>query len=211
MWLQTGPADASDLVRRDKTPGIRDKKRVLDEYLVASAQAGDRKAFARLASNWQPALMRHAWRLTGDEDMARDALQDAWLDIVRGLPRLKDAIAFPAWSYRIVTRKCATAIRKVQRVRRTKQAVAAEPESPPLDGETVVEQRADLAAISGAMATLPADQRSALALYHMEDLSIAEISVALGVPAGTVKTRLMHARRKIRAALEHISGGHSDE
>jgi RNA polymerase sigma factor (sigma-70 family) len=204
MGLQTGPADASAPVRRDK-------KRVLDEYLVASAQAGDRKAFARLASQWQPALMRHAWRLTGDEDMARDALQDAWLDIVRGLPRLKDAIAFPAWSYRIVTRKCANTIRKVQSVRRTKQAVAAEPDQPPLDGEAQIEQRAELATISAAMATLPSDQRSALALYHMEDLSIAEISVALGVPAGTVKTRLMHARRKIRAALEKSNGGPADE
>ncbi len=211
MWLQTGPADASAPVRRDKTPMPRGKKRVLDEYLVASAQAGDRKAFAQLARHWQPALMRHAWRLTGDEDMARDALQDAWLDIVRGLPRLKDAIAFPAWSYRIVTRKCANAIRKVKNVRRTKQAIAAEPDVPPLDGEARIEQRAEMATIAAVMAKLPSGQRSALALYHMEDLSIAEISVALGMPAGTVKTRLMHALRKIRAALENTHGEQADE
>ena len=53
-----------------------------------------------------------------------------------------------------------------------------------------------------ALAALPPDQRAAIALFHLEDLSIAETAIALNVPAGTVKTRLMHARRKLRAALE---------
>lgn len=188
----------------------RDKKRVFEEYLVVSAQAGDRKAFDQLAALWQPALMRHAWRLTGDQDMAADTLQDAWLDIVRGLPRLKDAAAFPAWAYRIVTRKCASSIRKIQRVRRTKQAVAQQPD--PVDRAAErAEQSADLAAVSEVIATLPPDQRSAIALFHGRELSVAEIAIALDVPVGTVKTRLMHARRKIRAALEpEAEGGRND-
>ncbi len=52
------------------------------------------------------------------------------------------------------------------------------------------------------MATLPASQRAALALFYLENLSVAEIAVALDVPPGTVKTRLMHARRKVRDILE---------
>lgn len=188
----------------------RDRKRVFEEYLVVSAQAGDRQAFERLATHWQPALMRHACRLTGDQDMAADTLQDAWLDIVRGLPRLKDAAAFPAWAYRIVTRKCANSIRKVQRVRRTKEAYAAQP-APADEGQARTEARADLAAVSDAIAALPPEQRSAIALYHLEDMSVAEIAIALSIPAGTVKTRLMHARRKIRAALETTLEGGCDE
>jgi RNA polymerase sigma factor (sigma-70 family) len=188
----------------------RNKARVLDEYLVISAQSGDRRAFGQLATRWQPALLRHAWRLTGNPDQAHDALQDAWLDIVRGLPRLHDAAAFPAWAYRIVTRKCATLIRKLQRTRRTNDAYAVEPKIE-AEGIEQVEMRAEMAAVSAAINALPPEQQSAIALYHMEDLSVAEISVALGIPAGTVKTRLMHARRKIRAALETIDEGGSNE
>lgn len=188
----------------------RDKKRVFEEYLVVSAQGGDRKAFERLAALWQPALMRHAWRLTGDHDLAAETLQDAWLDIVRGLPRLKDAAAFPAWAYRIVTRKCANSIRKLQRVRRIKQAAAQQPPPNERSAERA-EQSADLAAVKAAIAGLPPEQRSAMALFHGRELSVAEVAIALDVPVGTVKTRLMHARRKVRAALEPQTEGDGHE
>lgn len=179
----------------------RDKKRVLCEFLVAAAQTGDRQAFERLARLWQADLLRHAWRLLGEADAAHDALQDAWLDIVRGLPRLKDGAAFPAWAYRIVTRKCAGTIRQRQKLRRTRAAMAAEPVAE-INGAEIAETRLEVGAVSRAIALLPPDQRSAIALFHGRELSVAEIAVALDVPVGTVKTRLMHARRKIRAALE---------
>jgi RNA polymerase sigma-70 factor (ECF subfamily) len=57
-------------------------------------------------------------------------------------------------------------------------------------------------ALRAAIDKLPADQRAAIALYHFEELSVAEVAVALHVPVGTVKTRLMHARHKLRAALQ---------
>ena len=66
------------------------------EYLAAAARVGDRDAFIRLAEHWQPRLLRHAYRLAGDGDDARDIVQDAWADIVKGLPSLKDASVFPA-------------------------------------------------------------------------------------------------------------------
>ena len=188
----------------------RDKKRVLGEYLVAAAQTGDRKAFDRLARLWQPDLLRHAYRLCGERDVAQDVLQDAWLDIVRGLGGLQDTAAFPAWAYRIVTRKTAAMIRKRQTVRRTREAVQAEP-SAPLDGATQMEQCLDVSHVARALAQLPPDQRSAMALYHRQEMSVAEIAIALDVPAGTVKTRLMHARRKIRAVLEASDKGESHE
>ena len=53
-----------------------------------------------------------------------------------------------------------------------------------------------------AIRTLPPEQQAAIALFYLEDMSVAEVAVALDVPAGTVKTRLMHARRKLRGALE---------
>ncbi len=184
----------------------RDTDRIYDEYLVTAARAGDRDALARLVARFQPRLFRHAWRVIGDAERARDMVQEAWIEILRGLARIDDAAAFPAWAYRIVTRRC----------QRLFQRSAREPLEPEEAGESVeIESRdngsmelvIDAARVIEAIATLPAPQRAALALFYTEDLSVAEIAIALDVPPGTVKTRLMHARRKVRALLEGNSHG----
>lgn len=170
--------------------------RALDAWLVASARCGDRAALAALAGRWQRRLLAHAARLLGDGEAARDAVQAAWLEIMRGLPRLDDADAFPAWAYRIVTRRCARGIRSLQQQRALAEAIAAQPAADP---GTMAEPQARLHA---AIRQLPPDQRAAIALHHFEQLSVAEVAVAMAVPVGTIKTRLMHARRKLRALLE---------
>lgn len=174
------------------------KSRALDEFLVASAQAGDRQASEMLVKLWHPKLLAHAWRLLGGErEAARDAVQDAWAEIIPGLARLRDVQAFPAWAYRIVTRRCARLIEHMVRNRQlAAELEAGEPERP--DAEAA----SDHDRLRRAVRLLPHDQRAAIALFHFEDLSVAEVAVALDVPAGTVKTRLMHARRKLRRALE---------
>ena len=83
------------------------------------------------------------------------------------------------------------------RRRKLSEDMAAQP-----DGEAeAVGSGHDHDLLRAAIRALPAEQRTAIALYHFEELSVAEVAVALDVPAGTVKTRLMHARRKLRAAL----------
>lgn len=171
------------------------KEKALDGYLVASARIGDRKAFELLAERWDPRLRAHAFRLLGDADQARDAVQDAWTEIVRGLGALREEIAFPAWAYRIVSRRCARTIRRVQRGRAVARELAAEP-------ARAAAGASDFELLRAAIRALPPEQRAAVALFYYEDLTIADISIALDVPAGTVKTRLMHARRKLRSALE---------
>lgn len=173
-------------------------RRLLDEYLVLAAQAGDQRAFADLVRRWQRRLLAHAWRLTGDDETARDAVQAAWLEIARGLKGLRDEQTFPAWAYRIVSRRCAQEVAGLRRRRELARAVAAEPGPREPDMET----REVGGRLQAAIRDLPPVQRAALALFHFEDLSIPEIAVALGVPAGTIKTRLMHARRRLRAVLE---------
>lgn len=187
----------------------REKERAYDRYLVAAAQLGDGRALERLGARWHPKLFSHAWRLLGDGELARDVTQEAWLEILRGLARLEDAAAFPAWALRIVTRRVARTIGRRQRHRATIEALAREPlpEPAPAPGE----RSAEFAAVQRAMETLPPEQRAALALHYLEDLSVAEIAVALQVPAGTVKTRLMHARRKVRLLVRHLVNGDDDE
>lgn len=169
--------------------------RALDAYLAAAARTGDRKALALLFKRWNPRLTAHAWRLLGDRDLAADAVQEAWVEIVRGLARLADTGAFAAWAYRIASRRCAKAIGRVVRDRHRAEALSGE-------GEAAAPPDPDALRLRQAMDALPQDQRAAIALFYLEDMSVAEVAVALAVPAGTVKTRLMHARHKLRAALE---------
>lgn len=178
----------------------RTREQLLDEYLVASARIGDRKAFDLLARRWGKRLLAHAWRLTGDVDQAREAAQDGWIEIVRGLGRLRDERAFPAWAYQIVTRRCARQIGRVRRERGLTAAVAAEPMIEVESSEAADPGAA--ARLRTALAALPQAQRAAVGLFYLEEMSVADTAIALNVPAGTVKTRLMHARRALRAALE---------
>lgn len=175
----------------------RSAARILDDYLVAAARTGDRKAFAMLAERWHGRLVAHAWRLTGDREAARDAAQAGWVEIVRGLHGLKDERAFAAWAYRLVSRRCARQVGAAIRDRELHGALAEVPEEEIASGDGI-----DRASLRKAIAALPPDQKSAIALFYLEEMSVAEVAVALNVPVGTVKTRLMHARRKLRAALE---------
>jgi RNA polymerase sigma factor (sigma-70 family) len=178
-------------------------ERRLDSYLVACARLGDRSAFGRLAGRWQGKLLVHAWRLLRDEEAARDAVQEAWSEMWRGLRRLRDDDAFAAWAYRIVSRRCARHVKRRQRRRALQAEVAAEPVTAWSEQGYFAP---DLARVRQALRALPPDQQAAIALYYFEEMSVAEVAVALDVPAGTVKTRLMHARRKLRAALGSLEG-----
>lgn len=186
----------------DREPLVRsEKEKALDAYLAAAARSGDRKALARLAGRWHRKLLAHANRLAGEPGLAAEVAQEAWADIIRGIGRLDDAAAFPAWAFRIVTRRCARAIAGRQRHRAGSAALSRQ-DRPTGDDQGGHENRAELDIVRRAMAELPAEQRAALGLFYLEGLRIAEIAVALNVAPGTVKTRLMHARNKLRARLE---------
>lgn len=180
----------------------RDSQRVFDEFLVAAAITGDAEAWRRLVQRWQPKLLRHAWRLLSDTERAQDSVQEAWLEILRGLVRLQDAAAFPAWALQIVTRRCNRRI--PESIRERHQGAIEELDADPGDQPLTpaIENHVDLGIVLSALQQLPAPQRATLALFYLDDLSVAEIAVALDVPPGTVKTRLMHARRNLRARLE---------
>jgi RNA polymerase sigma-70 factor (ECF subfamily) len=175
-------------------------ERRIDDYLVVSARLGDRQAFARLAIRWQKKLLVHAWRLLRDDDAAKDAVQDAWAEIVRGLKGLRDERAFGAWAYRIVTRRCARQVGKKRESRMLQEALLADPA---LAAEPATRDNAggDIDRVRHAIRALPPQQQTTLALYYFEELSVGEVAVALDVPVGTVKTRLLHARRRLNQSL----------
>ena len=170
--------------------------RVYDELLVLLAGEGDRRALERLALRWHKRLLRSARRITGDDELAREAVQQSWVGIVAGLRRLNDPARFPAWAFSILHRRCADRIGAVvaARGRDGELNQAAEPA-----GTAGIEDRLDLNRAFGA---LPPEQRVAATLFFGEQLALAEIAEATGVPVGTVKSRIFAARKFLKSHLK---------
>jgi RNA polymerase sigma factor (sigma-70 family) len=177
----------------------RSVNQVFDEMLVLYAIDGNRDAQERLARRWCPLHYKHACRLLGRRDLAADAVQDAWIGILRGLWRLQDPAAFPAWSYSIVTKRCHDVLRRRYRLLEVEESDVA--------GPSELSVALDSRDVHRALQSLNAEQRASIALHYGEGLTVTEIAVALSVPPGTVKTRLFHARRILRRYF----GGHTDE
>ncbi len=177
---------------------MRSREQVVDEMLVLGAQARRVEAFERLAVRWHPRLLRHARRLTGDPEGALEAVQEAWVSIARDLRRLQDPACFGPWALRITRRRCADWIARRQRTRRrTTELDARSQAAAPADG-----RGDDLARVRDALRRLNPERRALMALFYVEGLSVAEIARVLDIPVGTVKSRLYHARERLRAALE---------
>ena len=186
----------------------RSPESIHDELLVLRSQGGDEKALEELIGSWQPRLWRHARRLTGRRDAAWDVLQETLLAIVRNLHRLDDPALFRTWAYRIATNKCADWTRKQQRDRKLAETVAnnGDPRSLRIqeqrDFESANEPNGDVKRLHDAMRELSGDRQTILVMHYLDGMGIAEIAVALDVPAGTVKSRLYHARQQLKELLE---------
>ncbi len=178
--------------------------KALDAYLVAAIRTGDARAAGMLVRHRSPRLIAHARRLLGDADAAQDMVQEAWLEILRGLGGLRDGAAFLPWALRIVSRRVVREIARRQKHRRIADELAALPDEPIGDEAAL---SLDAGKVVEALKRLSPEQSATVALFYLDELSVAEVAEALDVPVGTVKTRLMHARAKLRA---HLEGGEND-
>ena len=178
----------------------RAAQEVVDELLVMRCQDGDAEALDMLVRRWQKRLWRHAFRLTGRRDAAWDAVQEAWLAIVRGIGRLSDPACFRRWAYRIVTHKAIDWVRRRRRRRAEADAADPDPVAPAAaDADAATDMRT-------VLASLPTEQRALVSLRYLEELSLIEIAEILDIPAGTVKSRLHDARAALRRAWQRRSG-----
>ncbi len=175
---------------------MNQNERINDELLVIRAQEGVAEALQELVDRWQDRLWRLAWRLTDDEQAAWDVLQEAWIVISRQIRRLADPAAFPAWAYRITSNKSRDWIRRRQRVRRADEAYAQQWR----EADTGCQR--SFADLREALADLSGPDRAILSLRYEDDFSTDQIAEILAIPPGTVKSRLHHARQRLRRHLE---------
>src|SRR5216110_2559134 len=170
--------------------------------LVARVRAGDRAAFGVLAERYAGVARRVARAVLGDPDDADDAAQDALLSALVKLAQYDPRRPFGPWLLRIVA-NAATDRRRRRKVRRLEPALVAGGRRP----DAATEQRALSERLRRALAELSERRRMAVVLFDVEGYSHAEIAGILGIPEGTVRSEVFHARRRLRVlrSEEHTS------
>jgi RNA polymerase sigma-70 factor (ECF subfamily) len=174
-----------------------------DRELVSAAQAGDRAAMDALLRRHYDRIFALCRRVTGSDADGADAAQEALIAIVRGLPRFDGRARFSTWVYRVATNVCLDELRRQRRrpvpgLGEADEAAAADP----MDDVPLLEDRVgDRIDIDAALATLPPDFRAAVVLRDVCQLDYAEISQVLGIPPGTVRSRIARGRAAAAAAL----------
>ena len=170
----------------------------VDRDLVEAARRGDREAYAdliRVRGDW---LFAVAQRILRDVDRTEDAVQDALVIAWRDLRSLRDPDRFDAWLRRLLVRSCIAEARRERRLEARIRVL-------PMDIPGTSDDYLGIAArdeLERAVRRLPPEQRAILVLRHFVGLETAQIAETIGIPAGTVRSRLHHAHRAMRAALE---------
>lgn len=179
--------------------------KALDEYQAALAINGDRRAFKRLYSRWHPRLLRFAYRMTQNEDEARDVMQEAAMTIARSIHRLENPRSFGPWAYTIVRRRAHDHIDSAIRQRHIKAELVEAPSS------NLMEDLDRTLALKQALDRLPSIDRTMLTLFYLDEMTGPELSEAMGIPIGTLKSRLFAARSKLKSIYEQSDIGEINE
>ena len=181
-----------------------------DDLLIELIQKGDKAAFDALIRKYEGRAYQYAYRLTSNQDEASDIVADAFVRVYNALKNFRGQSSFGTWLYRILT-NCYLDQRKKERTRRHESLEA----NLSLEGNEVqrqfeddsdgpaeiLERNAREAAVQDALGKMPEYQQAMLVMYHVEMLTYEEISDALDLPIGTVKSRLNRARLALRDHL----------
>ncbi len=178
-----------------------------DRSLVLSSAAGDADAFAALVARYQAAIVNLARALTADDGEADDLAQETFIRAYKAIGRFRGDSTFRTWLYRVAVNVIQSHLKKRARRRRwfgpsLDEQGAAGQESPALAVRATLEDdtaRREL--IDRALASLSADMRVAVTLRDVQGFDYAEISAMLGIPIGTVESRIFRARQRLRPLL----------
>ena len=166
--------------------------------LIAQAQQGDRGAFGELVRCHREGVINVVYRMCGDANLAEDAAQEAFIRAWQHLPRYRPRSPFRNWLYRIATNVALDALRREREtVDVDSISLAAHNDGP----ETVMEGQERGERVREAVLALPPASRAVLVLREYEGLSYREIADTLGIPSGTVMSRLNYARNRLRESL----------
>jgi RNA polymerase sigma-70 factor, ECF subfamily len=169
-----------------------------EAYAAGRTRTAD-EVFAALTRRHVDAAFRLAWAILGNTPDAEDAAQDAFTQAWRKRDTLRDTDRFEPWFQRILVNTCRERLRT-----RARGRVRAIPDPPELAADDETRHAATRSAVGRAMADLDPDHRIVVILRYWADLTVDDIADRLGVPAGTVKSRLHYALRTLEPSLEDV-------
>ncbi len=186
--------------------------------LVESAAGGDREAQRELFEQHRDVAFAAAVRIVGNHHDALDVVQDAFIKAFARLSGFRRGASFRTWLLRIVTNQALDLLRS-RKVRLAMSLDAGDEDDRPItmaDGRMPpvgqkLEQQEVADRLSNALESLPAEQRAVFALYATGELTYGEIAEALGIPIGTVMSRLYHARRRLHELLADLAPADAKE
>ena len=174
---------------------------VADELLAIRCQLGERAAFDDLIERWHGPLWTYVRRVVGEDDAAREVVQDVWIKVLRGIGRLRDGSKLRPWLFGIARRTMMDRLRE-----QYASPIETEIDVGDIPADTGTAQDPhEIDQLERGLTRLPTAEREVLTLFYLEDLSLNDIAGALGVPIGTVKSRLFRARRMLRQEM-HTGG-----
>jgi RNA polymerase sigma-70 factor (ECF subfamily) len=180
-----------------------DERGAEDHILIQRFLAGEEAAFERLVERYYQRIDRLAQHVVGHPMTAEDITQEVFLRAYRALPRFRGEASLYSWLYRIAINLCLNYLRRqAHRV-----STVEEPDDtalPALDPSSLLENQERERLVRKAIDALPAHYRVALILRDLEGLSYQEVADILGVPLGTVKSRLNFGKRLLRQALRAL-------
>jgi RNA polymerase sigma-70 factor, ECF subfamily len=186
------------------SPMLFEEETVLsDSDLIAAAQHGDKTAFSLVVTRHWQGVVNVVYRMCGEPQLAEEAAQEAFLRAWQHLPGYDPRYSFRAWVYRIAINAALDVLRR-EKPAVDIDSIAEEdiPSAGMRNGpESAMEQRDQATRVREAIKALPAPSRSVLVLREYGGLSYAEIANSLGIPLGTVMSRLNSARGQLRQAL----------
>jgi RNA polymerase sigma-70 factor (ECF subfamily) len=177
-------------------------EQIYNELLVIKCKQGDSGAFDQLVKKWQRRLWNYAYKVTGSDSASWDIVQETWCGVIKGFRKLDDAAVFPCWVFRILSNKCTDWLRKQQ----SRARLSAELRDRAHNNQA---PRSDSAAdsLEEIIEKLSPDRRILLALRYKEEFDMGRIAEILGIPAGTVKSRLHRTLEQLR----QLMGGAQNE
>ena len=181
--------------------------------LVAAAKAGQREAFDELVRATYADAYTLAYRLTGNEEDARDVVQEAYLRAYKGLKRFRGEASFTTWMYRITANCASTHLARRSRDRHDELGddAALVDERPEADPEARLGAADERAQLHAALQCLSPEMRAVVVLRDVYDLPHEAIAAELGISEGAAKVRLHRARRKLRERLFPLRGESAGE
>jgi RNA polymerase sigma-70 factor (ECF subfamily) len=183
-----------------------------DGWLVARVQNGDLEALGKLYEKYKAQVYRTALAITRDEKTAEDILQEAFLRIYTYADSFDKTRPLGPWLYRMTVNLAyswtSQAKRWVNLFQEALDSLTAPARQHP---EEIVEKRGQQQFLRQAIDTLPEPQRVVIILHYLEELSVSEIAYAVGIPEGTVKSRLYYARERLKKTILEQGYGAASE